>query len=500
MDAMAENAQVSRKVPGWVWINAALALTAVSVYVFVSFRTKAIGFPLDDAWIHQTYARNLAKLWEWSFIPGVPSAGSTSPLWTFLLSILHAVSYQTPYLLTFLLGALCLWAVASLGEMLFRAETGVKTRLPLAGIFLALEWHLVWAGASGMETLLTAAIILAVFVLIQRGTVKGMVYAGLLTGIGVWVRPDAITLVGPLLFCIVVRYPAWNERLKISLMSLGAGVVPILGYLLFNFLLSGQIWPNTFYAKQAEYAAMQQTSIFLRYGRLLILPLVGAGALLLPGFISKSIDAVKRRDGFWIAAILWWLGYTLIYAIRLPVTYQHGRYLIPAMPIFFITGLVGSVEWIQKNRESQGLGWVLKKGWQVSVVVVLLAFFVLGASSYARDVAIINTEMVEAAKWIQVNTAPDALIAVHDIGAVGYFSERNIIDLAGLVTPEVIPIIRDETSLAGLLDAREVDYLMTFPGWYATLPDAKPVVYRSTGTFSPQGGGENMVIYLWSPQ
>src|SRR5574340_7005 len=493
-------ARKTKNIPMWVWINAAMSLAAVSIYVFVSARTQAIGFPLDDAWIHQTYARNLADLGEWSFIPGVPSAGSTSPLWTVLLSFFHLISRQTPTLLTYLLGAACLWALASLGEMLFRATTGVSTKLPLAGIFLALEWHLVWAGASGMETLLTAVIVLAVFVLLQRGTAKGMVVAGLLTGVGVWVRPDTITLAGPLLFCIVTRFPTWKERLKVSLMSLGAGLIPVLGYLLFNYLLSGQVWPNTFYAKQAEYAAMQQTSILLRYGRLLVLPLVGAGALLLPGFIYKIVYAIKRRESFWMAVILWWLGYTLIYAVRLPVTYQHGRYLIPAMPVFFITGLIGSAEWIQQNRASKGVKWVLQKVWQGSLIAVLLAFFGLGASSYARDVAIINTEMVDAAKWIQANTAPDAVIAVHDIGAVGYFSQRDIIDLAGLATPEVIPIIRDEAALAVLLDAKGADYLMTFPGWYADLPDEKPVVYRSNGMFSPQAGGENMVIYLWKQE
>lgn len=484
----------------WVWINAGIALAAVSVYIFVSARTQSIGFPLDDAWIHQTYARNLADLGEWSFIPGVPSAGSTSPLWTVLLSFFHLISRQTPILLTYLLGAICLWALACLGETLFRATTDVNIKLPLVGIFLALEWHLVWAGASGMETLLTAVIILAVFVLLQRGTVKGMAFAGLLAGIGVWVRPDTITLAGPLLFCIFTRFPTWRERIKVSLLSLGVGLIPVIGYLLFNYALSGQVWPNTFYAKQAEYAAMQETSIFLRYGRLLGLPLVGAGALLLPGFISKTAKSIKRREWFWMAVILWWLGYTLIYAVRLPVTYQHGRYLIPAMPVFFIIGLIGCAEWIQKNRASKGIKWVLEKGWQASLIAVLLAFFGLGATSYARDVAIINTEMVDAARWIQANTPPDALIAVHDIGAVGYFSQRTIIDLAGLATPEVIPIIRDEAALADLLDAEGADYLMTFPGWYVELPDEKPVVYRSNGTFSPQAGGENMVIYLWNQE
>ncbi|MBK8028843.1 MAG: hypothetical protein IPK17_04885 [Chloroflexi bacterium] len=37
--------------------------------------------------IHQTYARNLAQTGQWAFVPGVPSAASTSPLYTVVLTI-----------------------------------------------------------------------------------------------------------------------------------------------------------------------------------------------------------------------------------------------------------------------------------------------------------------------------------------------------------------------------------------------------------------------------
>ena len=45
------------------------------------------GFPLDDSWIHQSYGRNLGLRGEWALIPGQPSAASTAPLYTILLSI-----------------------------------------------------------------------------------------------------------------------------------------------------------------------------------------------------------------------------------------------------------------------------------------------------------------------------------------------------------------------------------------------------------------------------
>jgi hypothetical protein len=63
----------------------ALALSA-GVYLLFASARGALGFPLDDAWIHQVYARNLATRGELAFFAGQPSAGSTSPLWTILLS------------------------------------------------------------------------------------------------------------------------------------------------------------------------------------------------------------------------------------------------------------------------------------------------------------------------------------------------------------------------------------------------------------------------------
>ncbi len=96
---------------------------------------------------------------------------------------------------------------------------------------------------------------------------------------------------------------------------------------------------------------------------------------------------------------------------------------------------------------------LLKKVWGITLVVVLAAFLLIGATqAYALDVAIINTEMVSAAKWIAGNTPDDALIAAHDIGALGYYGERDVLDLAGLISPDVIPFIRDEYRLAVHLD------------------------------------------------
>ncbi len=489
---------INKRSPLWVWINLGLAQLAVSGFVWFASRVQSIGFPLDDAWIHQTYARNLADLGEWSFIPGITSAGSTSPLWTVILALLHLVTNATPFVLTYLAGAVCLWALACFAELIFRHTfPAYKSNFPVAGVLLALEWHLVWAGASGMETLLFAAMILAVFYFLQVGSRYRHSLAGLMIGIGVWVRPDALTLLGPLLFVLFLQKSDSNSRLKSMVSSLGAAALPLAAYLIFNYLISGHIWPNTFYAKQAEYASMQEVSILIRFGKIASLPLVGAGILLLPGFFYKFYRSIRSREVYWLAAIIWWLGYSLVYALQLPVTYQHGRYLIPAMPVFFLIGLVGSLEGLGFGRTAKPLVRVVGRAWAGAAAIVLVAFFVMGGNTYAKDVAIINTEMVAAANWLNANTAPDDLIAVHDIGAVGYFTHRRIIDLAGLVTPELIPFIRDEDRLGQFLSQQDADYLMTFPDWYPNLTKGQEIVYQSDGEYSPAAGGENMTVYRW---
>src|SRR5512141_132863 len=90
-------------------IIALVALVAVLFYIITSALTFRVGFPLDDTWIHLTYARNLAEHGEWAFRLGERSAASTSPFWTFLLGVGYFLKLA-PYIWTYFLG----WIVLTL--------------------------------------------------------------------------------------------------------------------------------------------------------------------------------------------------------------------------------------------------------------------------------------------------------------------------------------------------------------------------------------------------
>ena len=473
---------------------AGIVLLSVGLYLAVSAFYYRIGFPLDDAWIHQTYARNLAVRGEWAFVPGQPSGGSTAPLWSALLAVgfwLHLA----PYFWTYLLGTLTLGGLAFLGETTARRlVASYRPRFPWAGAALALEWHLVWAAVSGMETLLYAFLSTAVLVMLIARPRKcfGL---GLLIGLSVWVRPDGVTLLAPAVLVLLLDGSGWRERgQRLFNLLLGFGGLFAL-YLLFNLLVAGSPWPNTFYAKQAEYAAYLTLPIFQRLGSELLQPLVGFGVLLLPGFVLTLVSAIRRRAWGVLAAAAWCLGFLALYALRLPVTYQHGRYVIPAMPVYFILGLAGLLEFVREDQPHWR--WFVVTFWKLATGLTLLAFCGYGAYRYAQDVAIIESEMVTTAKWVSANIPPEALVAAHDIGALGYFGDHNLVDLAGLVSPEVIPFIRDEQRIAAYLDERGVQYLVTFPDWYPSLTSGLTPVFTTGAPYSPLFGETNMTVYEW---
>ena len=483
---------------GWkpIAILGVLALFSLGIYLMVSRTTYRVGFPLDDAWIHQTYARSLATSGEWSFIPGKPSGGSTSPLWSALLAI-GFILRVGPYLWTYFLGWVVLCAVAVTAERAMRiANMDYHPRIPWVGVVFVFEWHLAWAAGSGMETLLYGLVIALVLFDILAGEKRWLAY-GILSGIAAWIRPDGISLMGPVLFSLWLGEEDVRSRSRRTLVAVGGFLLFFLPYLGFNRLTAGTWWPNTFYAKQAEYAALQQIPLVQRYlGEWLPL-VVGVGAVLLPGavyFLWKEIS--KGRVGQVVPPLLWLVGILGIYAWRLPVVYQHGRYVMPAMPVLFWLGMAGLVAFLTRSSTGR-IGWVLGRTWVISLGAVLVIFFGIGAQTYAVDVATIESEMVDTARWVAANTPPGSLVAAHDIGAMGYFGGRDLVDLAGLISPEVVPFIRDETRLSAFLDEKQVDYLVVFPNWYQHLADGHESIFSSGGKFAPQQGQPNMQVFSW---
>jgi len=471
------------------------SLISMGAYLLVSGVHLRIGFPLDDAWIHQTYARNLARLGEWSFIPGQPSGGSTSPLWSLLLSGGYLLGLA-PFAWTFLLGFLLLTGMGFLAEKSVAALVpAYPGRIPWVGLVLVFEWHFIWAAASGMETLLHAVLVLLAACLLWRRSPPWLML-GSLAGLSLWVRPDGVTLLGPILLTAVLVEKGWRRKAGALVLSLAGFGLLLIPYLLFQYSLTGEPLPTTFYAKQAEYVEWQARSAGSRLGESLVTLLTGAVIILVPGVVCQVVKSLRARAWAPVAMFIWLAGYLGIYALRLP-PYQHARYLMPAMPVLFLLGLGGFLGFMLAQKGQGKTRNLARFSWSTLLFLTSAGFYLLGMRSYVNDVTFIETEMVDTARWVAENLPAQAVIAAHDIGALGYFDDHELVDLAGLVTPQVIPFLRDEARLAEYMDAEQVDYLVVFPDWYPTLTRALEPVFSTGAAYARSIGETNMAVFPW---
>jgi arabinofuranosyltransferase len=482
------------------------------------------GVPLDDAWIHFQFARNLARGDGLSFNPGQPTPGSTAPLWTLLLAAAYLVGGRFP-VAGQVLSATCYLSMLMATYVIGKQVTGRRWAAWLAGMVVGLNGRMVWAGLSALETCLFATLsLLAIGAhLNDRSHHHYRLRTATLFGLAALSRPE-----GYLLFALAVADRIWGYlgqhetrntkhvlRIACSVSLFAAIVSP---YLLFSLMTSGHLLPNTYHAKAA--VSLLPDRAFRDFLSVGATYLILDNPLLLPFFLFGLILLIERAS----LLSLWCMGLPLAYAFIRASLYQHGRYLMPLIPCNAIVGVVGLREVrkiilnrkgakdTEEYRKTLGSPCIFAANKLASAgrwAAILIAMLVIAgtawrlptmANQYAQNVDNINQMHVALGHWVEENTPPDAVVALNDIGAIAYISERPVIDLAGLVTPEVTPALRAPEQTQQLIDfmaERDVAYVIIFPNWFPGLASSDELreVYRITLENRTITGGETMVVY-----
>ena len=455
-----------------------------------------LGTPLDDAWIHYQFARNLSRGDGFSYNPGEPTSGSTAPLWTLLLAGvgLFTENFLIPSLgLSAAFLILTIWLTYGFA----RSITGSQPAGLLAALGVTLAGRFLWAGLAGMETTAFAACSLAAVWAYSRGGLRPL--PALLFALAGQLRPEGHALFALALIdtFLSFRLPATNSRpktqgraLALSLLIYGAVAAP---YALFSLLTTGLPLPNTFYAKAG--------SVYLFSVRTLRETLAlhwqdnPLAFLLLP----FGLVPIWRRSRL---ATGWFLGLPIMVAFVVDFTWHHGRYTLPLIPFQMIVAAVGAHWLVQRFAVRRRL----------AAAILLLLFGLAGGlrlSHWARMLGTntneVNVVDVALGHWLSENTPPDALVAVDDIGATIFLSQRRVLDLNGLVSPEIWPALAEEglpsDQLAlRLLSSAGVDYLAVFPKWHPPLVSdpswATPLQQFSVETHSIIGEKEAGVYQM----
>jgi hypothetical protein len=317
-------------------------------------------------------------------------------------------------------------------------------------------------------------------------------------------RPEGILLGGIVALLMLITRPQGNLQ-RVIIWGIGAAVgfaVAMSPYLWLNLQLTGGLLPNTANAKFVQFASHRTLSYAYRIYALALNILNGGQLLLLPGvvfYIIRMIQQEKWRNTLYYLLPLWWsLALILLYAERLPFWEQHGRYVIPALPALIVMGVVGMV-WLLRRSQRAFLTRTAARVLALSTLMLFVIFALWGVQIYSVDVAIIDSEMVTGAKWIGDNLPQDELLAIHDIGAVGYFAPRPMVDVAGLISPEVIPLIGHPDAMWDYLERNGATYFFGFPD---QIPGDNPNDPRLCFVYSTEakithdvGRPDNMTLY-----
>lgn len=490
--------------PVWIFLPALLG-AAFSLYLVLhAHRVNhgIDGFPLDDPWIHLTYARNLHDHLSFSYFPGERStAGSTSPLYTLLLALGFTFT-RNEKVLSYVLGILFHAAFLGAAALWARKRLGGAVWAVAFVLFLALDPRIAILSVSGMETSLFLFLIALTF---WARAEKRWTLAGVTLGLGVWVRPDTFILAGVFLIAALLERfqsapaaaappaaaprrapkraaethlpagratPVPDAPYRAWLLPFGALVLLYFG---FNLATGGRIMPNTFAAKHAYYTTPILRFIthgvrecFLTSGFWIVTPLALATVL------AELIRLVRRQPLRYAAEIGWAIALPLAYVLYVPTGHRFSRYLVPALPAVALLGLaaLGEVSrWGIKAKRA--LAWTSPRG--VIAALVLIAIVGMQAASapsadkdFHRYCLYHYQRHERCGRWLKENTAPAAVVATHDVGAIAYYSDRKILDIVGLIQPDAVPHLHKPDYpdfLARWFDRERVTHLAFLENW-----------------------------------
>jgi hypothetical protein len=402
------------------------------------------GYVTDDTYIHLVYARHLLLGDGWVFNLGEPSYGSTSPLWVLLLAPFasgEAAGLLAARILAVGAGLIAIPVFYRLAARSIRSES---LRLTATLLFATEVWFLRWA-ASGMEASLAVLVLLALFERLAAAPYRGGVFViGLLAGLACLVRPE-FYLLAALLLGAALLSARWRRRW----LPLAAGVaLPVLPWLLFAQWQFGEALPHTAAAKSGAWQGLDH--LLIQSGRLLRVPLSSQGLLLaLAGLglatclfggrcreLMRGRHALAARPGrfrFYAALALAW-GLALPIAFLARDIQVISRYLLVVTPLLPLGAVYCFEAWSERRP---GLLRLLP------LLIVLhlapnLTLYFTRVLPYARQFSDdLESSLGRIADYLALRAPAGSGVAAPDIGLLGLRADCRIVDLGGLIHPEI---------------------------------------------------------------
>ncbi|MBN1902939.1 hypothetical protein JW926_16570 [Candidatus Sumerlaeota bacterium] len=415
---------------------------------FFRYKTRTI---TDDALITYRYSRNLISGMGLVYNPGEKVLGTTTPLYALVIAgamLFKSAPWSASLILDCFFITAVFWMIIKLGD-----HIGDKLWSRLVILLLFMD-PLLCLPVGGMETGLFLFLIYASFLSLIKQRLRLSVVFALLA---LFTRPEgglALMLVLPQALFDFKNRKLRNDWIKILMIVL----IPLACAAIFMKTYYGSLIYQSIKGKHAHTNAANVWRLFFDY------------------FFRRQFFVGERFD---IRGVLEWIGFILI-LLRYPklriFVYWFFAYLIfmrigraPAFvhyhtPLYHIetmglgvalinlarlaaTGLHKFIEWMSGNAGKP----FFQKPPPDSPLLVPFAFFLFICISpvfydvstqiffwvYRSQRPTLECKGYDlAGKWIKNHSEQSDVVMAPEIGYIGYFSERTIFDVMGLVTPE----------------------------------------------------------------
>jgi hypothetical protein len=419
--------------------DARLAPIVVLSFVAIAARVLVGVHITDDAYITMRYSRNLLDTGLMSYNPPDPVLGTSTPLWTWILSLAGAMRLPMEG------ASVGVATAADIGSivLILTSPVGATTAALVSAATIAAWPAYVIYAVSGMETSLYVLTIVAAVTTLSRGqTIAGAAAAAL----AALCRPDGAML--------VLLGFAWTlvtqSRLAATKFVVVATLIlaPWIAYAVWRF---GSVVPSSVVAKAAAddpwMLSFQNLNAYFLHG-----PNLPVTLLALIGSL-----AIIKAPPLWQLFTVW--AWTYVVAMTARNAFTHFPwYFVPLLPVY--TGLAARpLELIAARIES--LAVVVHKPVAQTALAALLGIALLSRMTplrvYLDGNAAGRERLYASVASALARVDPACTVAATEIGTIGYHYPGRVLDLVGLVSPEVLGRSAD-----GVLSQSRARWLITY--------------------------------------
>lgn len=503
----------------WSWLPQVAIVTTILAAAGIFLMPAPLEFPMDDSYIHFVYAENLAEHGRLFFNdPGENGVGSSSLLWVLILAAAHWFGLSM-FWMAKLVGLASL-AVVGVGLYLLLRPLLLPWVALAGALLVVLSGHMLWFALSGMETMLFLALGILALLCYRE---ERWVWLGVALGLLVITRIEGLILILAIAGLDIWRRKAFRSGLLV------AGAVSVLisaPWFLYLWLRTGNLLPTSGigrhfsniisiqlatgqveslawlrhfpglayplmwigyavefilggYALPAPYLEINPGLGSIGY-KLSIWAILGLATIVLPLLwisIRRLLSFLKtqgwEKDNLrlpWIIFLGWMILHNLSYMIYLPIIGAASRYAsINHIALWLALGLG-----VWFGRQSRYRYWLA-----AGLAIIALANTIYWNRVYDSNIDHMLNVRIAAGEYIREQIPEGETCAAFDVGALRYYVQRPLVDLGGLVDPDLV-----EWHLAGKFDQylieNDVDCLVV-PGRSGTTEDGVIDILKESG-------------------